>query len=229
MHDIWIAAIAIIGTIIAYLFATFLYKRIYTPLLLPVAVATVLVIIALLLFNVSYDTYMIGSKWIEAFLGPAVVALAYPLYQNRNVLKQLLLPILLGTFTGALTGIVSGVLMTKGLGFNEEVLYSITPKSVTTPVAMDISTSLTGIDSLAAVFVMIAGILGAIMGTYIFKVLRLDTNVGCGVAMGSASHAIGTSKSLENSLEQGSISTIAMILSALFVSVLAPILVMALI
>src|SRR5699024_5272519 len=87
----------------------------------------------------------------------------------------------------------------------------------------------TGIDSLAAVFVMIAGISGAIMGTYIFKVLRLDTNVGCGVAMGSASHAIGTSKSLENSLEQGSISTIAMILSALFVSVLAPILVMAVI
>src|SRR5699024_10733353 len=229
MHDIWIAAIAIIGTIIAYLFATFLYKRIYTPLLLPVAVATVLVIIALLLFNVSYDTYMIGSIWIEAFLGLEVVALAYPLYHNRNLLLQLLLLILLVTFTGVLTDIVSGVLMTKGLGFNEEVLYSIMLKSVTIPFAMDISTSLTGIDSLAAVFVIIAGISGAIMGTYIFKVLRLDTNVGCGVVMGSASHAIGTSKSLENSLEQGSISTIAMILSALFVSVLAPILVMALI
>src|SRR5699024_11969853 len=103
--------------------------------------------------------------------------------------------------------IVSGVLMTKGLGFNEEVLYSITPKSVTTPVAMDISTSLTGIDYLAAVFVIIAGISGAMIGTYIFKVLRLDTNVGCGVAMGLASHASGTAKSLQNSLEQGSIST----------------------
>src|SRR5699024_1260680 len=117
-----IAAIAIIGTIIAYLFATFLYKRIYTPLLLPVAVATVLVIIALLLFNVSYDTYMTGSKWIEAFIGSAVVTLAYPLYQNQNVLKHLLLTILLGTVTGALTGIDSGVLMKKGLGFNEEVV-----------------------------------------------------------------------------------------------------------
>src|SRR5699024_8339217 len=113
-----------------------------------------------------------------------VVALAYPLYQNRNVLKQLLLPILLGTFTGALTGIVSGVLMTTGLGFNEEVLYSITPKSVTTPVAMDISASLTGIDSLAAVCVMIAGFSGAIMGRYVFEVSRLDTSGGGGVAMG---------------------------------------------
>src|SRR5699024_9486065 len=178
MHDIWIAAIAIIGTIIAYLFATFLYKLIYTPFLLPVAVATVLVIIALLLFNVSYDTFMIGSKWIEAFLGPVVVALAYPLYQNRNVLKQLLLPMLLSTFTGALTGIVSRVLMTKGLGLNEEVLYSITPKSVTTPVAMDTSTSLTGIDSLAAVFVMIHWISGAIMVQQLAQLLRLITNGG---------------------------------------------------
>src|SRR5699024_12677412 len=115
--------------------------------------------------------------------------------------------------------------MTQMLVINDEVLYLISHKSVTIPVAMYISSLLTGIDSLAAVFVMIAGISGAIMGTYIFKVLRLDTNVGCGVAIGSASHAIGTSKSLENSLEQGSISTIAMILSALFVSVLAPILV----
>src|SRR5699024_11278815 len=100
----------------------------------------------------------------------------------RNLLNYLLLQIFMCTFTVSLTVIFSGLLMTKGLGFNEEVLYSITPKSVTTPVAMDISTSLTGIDSLAAVFVMIAGISGAIMGTYIFKVLRLDTNVGCGVA-----------------------------------------------
>src|SRR5699024_2220584 len=128
MHDIWIAAIAIIGTIIAYLFATFLYKRIYTLLLLLLAVATVLVIIALLIFNLSDDTYMIGSLCIEGFLMPAVVVFYFPLYHNRNVLKQLLLPILLGTFTGALTCIVSCVLMTKGLGFNEKVLYSITPK-----------------------------------------------------------------------------------------------------
>src|SRR5699024_12542122 len=103
--------------------------------------------------------------------------------------------------------------MTKGLGFNEEVLYSITPKSVTTTVAMDISTSLTGIDSLAAVFVMIAGISGAIMGTYILKVLRLDTNVGCGVAMGSASYANGTSKSLYDNIIKWSISYIDMIIS----------------
>src|SRR5699024_12558491 len=99
-------SIVIFGNFFAYLFVSFLYMRIYSLLLLQVAVATVFVIIALLLFNVSYVTYMIGSKWIEAFLGPAVVALAYPLYQNRNVLKQLLLLILLGTFTGALTGIV---------------------------------------------------------------------------------------------------------------------------
>src|SRR5699024_4251761 len=160
-------------TIVAYLLARRLYQRFYTPLLLPVAIATVLIIAVLILFNITYDTYMLGAKWIDAFLGPAVVALAYRLYQNRYIFKRLLLPILIGTFTGAMTGVATGILMAKGLGFSVEILYSITPKSVTTPVAMDISTSLTGISSLSAVFVMIAGISGAMIGSYVFKLLRL--------------------------------------------------------
>ena len=229
MYNLIIILLAVSGTVAAYLFSTKLYQRIYTPLLLPIAVATLLIILVLLMADVSYTDYMVGAKWIDVFLGPAVVALAYPLYQNRHVLKRLLLPVLLGTFAGALTGVATGVWMAKELGFSEEILYSITPKSVTTPVAMDISETLTGISSLSAVFVMIAGISGAMLSTYIFKVLKLDTDVGCGVGMGSASHAIGTSKSLETSLEQGSISTIAMILSALFVSVLAPVMALILI
>lgn len=222
MSNLITVILVIIGTIIAYLLAKWLYKRIYTPLLLPVAVATFIIIIFLIIFDISYDTYMIGGEWINAFLGPAVVALAYPLYQNRDILRKLLVPLLFGTVVGSFIGVITGAFLTKILGFNEEIIYSITPKSVTTPVAMDISSSLGGIDSLAAVFVMIAGISGAMFSTYAFQAFKLTNPVGRGVGLGSASHAIGTAKALENSQLEGSISTIAMILSAVFVSIITP-------
>lgn len=225
MHELLLAAVAVLGTVLAYLAASWLYRRIYTPLLLPVAIATLLVILGLLAFQIPYDTYMNGAKWIDMFLGPAVVSLAYPLYVNRGILKELTLPIVCGTFVGAVVGVTSGVFLADVFGFDETIVYSITPKSVTTPVAMDISSSLTGISSLAAVFVMIAGIFGAMCSTFAFKVLHLDHVAGRGVGLGSASHAIGTARALENSLIEGSISTIAMIISAVFVSVLAPLLV----
>lgn len=213
---------AIAGTIVAYIVGTWLYKKVYTPLLLPVAVATLLVILFLLATDTSYETYMQGAKWIDLFLGPAVVSLAYPLFQNRAILKELAFPIFCGTFIGAIVGITTGVFFADLLGYEEVIVYSLTPKSVTTPVAMEISETLSGISSLAAVFVMIAGIFGAMFSTYFFKLFRINESIGQGVGLGSASHAIGTSRALENGLKEGSISTIAMILSAVFVSVLAP-------
>jgi len=225
MNNIGITIFAIVGTIIVYLLATWVYKRVYTPLLLPVFVATVLIVVFLLTFNISYETYMIGAEWINYFLGPAVVALAYPLYQHRGTLKRLAIPILAGTLVGAVVGIVSGLLLTKWLGFEEELIYSLIPKSVTTPVAMDISNSLNGIAPLAVVFVMIAGISGAMFSKTIFRIFRMDNPIGRGIGLGSASHAIGTTKALESSELEGSISTVAMILSAVFVSFVTPYLV----
>lgn len=226
MNDFLICVIVIIGTILAYLLAKWIYKRVYTPLLLPIAVSTGMIILFLVIFNIPYDTYMIGGEWINAFLGPAVVALAYPLYQNRGLLKELAFPIIVGTFTGAVIGVITGVYLTLAIGFETEVVFSLIPKSVTTPVAMDISNSLGGIASLAAVFVMLAGISGAMISKYVYKSFGLKLPVGRGVGLGSASHAIGTAKALENSQLEGSISTIAMILSAVFVSVITPLVVM---
>lgn len=223
MNNFLIIILVVIGTIIAYLLARRIYQRVYTPLLLPVASATFIIIIFLLIFRIPYETYMIGGEWINKFLGPAVVALAIPLYQHRDTLVKLAYPLLIGSFVGAIIGIFTGVLMTKWVGFDEDIIYSITPKSVTTPVAMDISQSLGGIGTLAALFVMIAGISGAMLCTYIYDIFKLKHPVSRGVGLGAASHAIGTAKALENSELEGSISTIAMILSAVFVSMITPI------
>src|SRR5699024_2018928 len=124
MDNILIGIIAIIGTIIAYLFAKWVYQRVYTPLLLPVFVATIAIVVVLLLFNVRFEWFMIGGDVISTFLGPSVVALVYLLYQHRMILKRLALPILSGTFVGAIIGVLSGGLMAKAIGFYEELIAS---------------------------------------------------------------------------------------------------------
>jgi len=225
MNEIVIMLLATVGTCITYVLATRIYNKIQFPLFIPIIVAPAIIIIFLMLSNISYETYMVGGGLISQLLGPAVVALAYPLYKQRKLLKQLAGPITVGTFIGALIGISTGVLFTKWLNFNDEIIYSILPKSVTTPIAMEVSTSLGGITSLAVVFVIIAGVSGAVLSRYIYKLFRITHFVGRGVGIGSGSHAIGTAKALENGQTEGSVSTVAMILSMVFVSVLAPLLI----
>lgn len=225
MNEYIIILFSIIGTSVAYIIGRWIYQRLYFPFFIPIVVASVFIIIFLISFNISYDTYMLGGNLISKLLGPAVVALAYPLYSQRALLKRLAIPIVVGTFVGAIIGIVTGVLFAKWLHFDKEIIYSLSPKSVTTPIAMEVAKSLGGHMSLAAVFVIIAGIAGAVLHRYIFKLFRLKSKVSRGVGMGSGSHAIGTAKALENSEVEGSASTVAMILSMIFVSLLTPVLV----
>lgn len=222
MSEFVIAMFAIVGTIISYSIGRFVYRRFYTPFLLPITVATIIIVVVLLVGNVSYDTYMLGGKWIHSFLGPAVVALAYPLYQHRDLLRRYAVPILFGNFVGAFVGIVSGLLLAKLADIEGRLLYSLLPKSVTTPVAMEISEAIGGISSLSAVLVIIAGLTGAMLGPFMFRIFRIRSEIGRGTSFGAASHAIGTAAAFENGQLEGSVSTISMILSAVFTSLLTP-------
>lgn len=225
MNELIMIILTVVGTCTAYVIARWLYRRLYFPLFIPIVVASTLIIVFLIIFNISYDTYMVGGELISMFLGPAVVALAFPLYSQRKLLKRLAIPVSIGTFVGAIVGVITGALMAKWLSFENEIIYSISPKSVTTPIAMEVSKSLGGYMSLAAVFVIIAGVTGAVLNQYIYKLFRLNHYVGRGVGMGSGSHAIGTAKVLESSEREGSISTVAMILSMIFVSFLTPVII----
>ncbi|MBY7145018.1 LrgB family protein [Virgibacillus sp. NKC19-3] len=226
MVNFIIALAAIIGTFIFYLVGLTVHQRWNYTFTAPVIIATIAIVSILFLFNISYETYMIGGDWINELLGPAVVALAYPLYQQRVTLKKLMLPVLTGTVVGAMVGILSGILLAKWVGFEEFLIYSLAPKSVTTPVAMEVATTLEGEASLAAVFVMIAGIGGVTLSSLVFKYTRMDHYIGRGVGIGSGSHAIGTATAMEHSQLEGSVSTIAMVVSAIVVSVIAPWMVM---
>lgn len=225
MHHILFTFCMILLTVVAYLLMTQLYKRYSFSLLIPILTATTLIIVILLVFHIPYKSYMIGGQWINFLLGPSVAALAYPLYKQRHFLINNLFPILGGVLIGAISGMVTVGLLGKILGINHTLILSIIPKSLTTPVAIEVARGLEGNASLTIVSCMIAGIFGAIVAPTIFKFLRVHSPIGRGVALGSASHSMGTSKAAEYSELTFSMSSVTMTLCAIIGSFLGPIVV----
>lgn len=212
-------------TTIAYLFFNSLYVKYRWTLLTPVLTTTVALIAILLAFDIPYSRYMLGGQWIGALLGPAVVALAVPLYKQRSLLARNLWPVAAGVTAGALAGMLSGALLAKLLRFSNEMVMTILPKSITTPVAMQLAEGLSGIPSLAAVFVMIAGFTGLIIGPRLLKGLGVESPIGRGIGLGSSAHGLGTAKAFEYGIEDASMSSVAMTLSAVVGSFLGPVIV----
>ncbi|UOQ94715.1 LrgB family protein [Halobacillus shinanisalinarum] len=227
MYQPLIAIIIILVTVAAYLAMTKLYLRFTYPILIPVLTTTVLIILLLFMFHISYEDYMVGGQWINSLLGPAIVALAYPLYKNRHILIEYIFPIICGVFIGLFSGMISGLLFAEVFGFDRDLILSIIPKSITTPVAIQIATGIGGVPSLTVVFVMIAGFSGVILGPMILRWVRINSSLGKGIAFGSASHALGTSKALEYGELSVSMSSVSMTLCAVLGSAFGPIVVWA--
>ncbi|MED4239408.1 LrgB family protein [Priestia megaterium] len=225
MQEFFIALFIIIATVALYLVMAKVYVRFSYPILIPVLTTTVFVILLLLAFHISYDEYMIGGKWINSLLGPAVVALAYPLYKQREILVKYSIPIIGGVFVGLFAGMISGLVFAEVFGIDRSLILSIVPKSITTPVAIQIATGLGGVPSMTVVFVMIAGFSGVILGPLLLKWIRIKSSLGKGIALGSASHALGTSKAFEYGELTVSMSSVSMTLSAVLGSVFGPIVV----
>ncbi|WP_455661736.1 LrgB family protein [Pradoshia sp.] len=223
MDQILTAFIVIIFTIIIFLFMKKLYVSYPFTFLTPILTSTIVIVILLNLFGISYDTYMTGGSWMNQLLGPAIVGLAFPLYSQRKVLADNKYAILSGVFCGVLAGMVSGIALAMAAGINEKVLYSILPKSFTTPIAIELSSQAGGIPSMTAIFVMFAGLSGAVLGPQFLRFMKITSPVSIGIAMGCASHAIGTSKSSELGLTAFSMSSVSMTLSAVMGSFLSPI------
>lgn len=210
-------------TILAYVLMNLLYIKFHYSFLMPAITATLIIVVALLLLGISYDTYMIGGIWIERLLGPAVVSLAIPLYKQRKLLFDNFIPVLTGVLIGVTVGMSSGITLAKLLNFHNTETLSLLPKSITSPVAMQIADQIGGISSLAAVFVMISGFSGIIIGPVFLKWLRIDSPIGQGIGFGAAAHGLGTAKALEYGPQQASVSSVAMSLSAVFGSFLGPV------
>lgn len=192
------------------------------PFLLPILTATIITVIILLVFNIPYETYMEGGEWISKMLGAAVVALAFPLYNQRELIFKYKYSIITSIIVAMLAGLISVVALLLLFGASKDFILTSLPKSLTTPVAMQVSDIVGGIPPLTAVMVMVAGFTGAILGPVLFKLFKIDTAISRGVAMGSASHGVGLTKLKEYSEEDLSIGSLSMGLSAVVGAFIIP-------
>ena len=199
-----------------------LQRRTGWVLLNPILLTIASLILFLKLTGISYETYQAGGQLIEFWLKPAVVALGVPLYLQLEMIKKQLLPILLSQLVGCLVGIVSVVLGAKLLGATPDVICSLAPKSVTTPIAMEVSNTTGGIPSLTAAVVVLVGLFGAVFGFKILTLGRVKSPIAQGLSMGTASHAIGTSAAMEVSRKYGAYASLGLTLNGILTALLTP-------
>lgn len=188
----------------------------------PILVTIMVLIIFLKLTGVSYNTYEEGGRYIDFWLKPAIVALGLPLYQNLEQIRKQWLPIIMSQLVGCLVGLVSVVLIASLMGASREVIVSLAPKSVTTPIAMEVCKSAGGIPSLTAAIVVCVGLFGAVFGFKILEVWHIKNPYSQGLGMGAAAHAVGTSRAMEKGDTYGAYSSLGLILNGVLTALLTP-------
>lgn len=205
-----------------FFFAKLLQKKTGILLLNPILLTIAVLIIFLKTANISYETYNKGGHLIEFWLKPAVVALGVPLYLQLEAIKKQLLPILLSQLAGCVVGVVSVVVIAKLMGAPQEIIYSLAPKSVTTPIAMEVTRALGGIPSLTAAVVVCVGLLGSIVGVKTLKMTHVESPIAQGLSLGTAAHAVGTSTAMDISKKYGAYASLGLTLNGIFTAMLTP-------
>jgi predicted murein hydrolase (TIGR00659 family) len=209
-------------TLLIYLVSEKLQQKTRFILLNPILISIVIIVAILSAFNIQYPVYYQGGRYIEFFLKPAIVALGVPLYQQLDRIKKQAFSIIVSQLAGCLAGIVSVVLVARLMGASKEIIYSLAPKSVTTPIAIEISKSIGGIPPLTASVVIVVGIFGAIFGYRFMKWVKISNNISQSLSMGTAAHAIGTARSVGISPAFGAMSGIGLIVNGIFTALLTP-------
>ena len=223
---VYLSASPLLGltlTLCAYLFAQWVYARCgFSPLANPVAIAIALISLVLTASGMSYQRYFAGAQFVHFLLGPATVALAVPLARQVPRLRRSLFPLACALLCGCVTAIVSAVGVAVLLGASPELAASIGPKSATTPIAMAISEHLGGVPALTASLVIITGIVGAITGPFLLQALRVTSQAARGLALGVASHGIGTARAFQVGPEMGAYAGLGMGMNGVLTALLAP-------
>ena len=212
-------------TLAAFVLASVVYRKLQmNPLFNPVLLSVIAIVLILWGTETSYQTYFEGAQFVHFLLGPATVALAVPLYRQFDRVRRSAAAILISLICGSITSALSAVSIAWILGANPVSIISVAPKSVTAPVAMGISEQLGGLPSLTAVIVILTGIIGAMLGPLILNWLKIRDWSARGLAIGTASHGIGTARALQVNEVAGAFSGLAMGLNALATAIILPIL-----
>ena len=208
-------------SVVGYLIGIFLRKKI--SVLNPLLVSIIFVIAVIKIFHIDYETYNSGAKYISYLLTPATVCLAIPLYRQISVLKEHAKEVLIGILAGVLASKGSILLMSYLFGLTHEQYVTLLPKSITTAIGMGVSEELGGIQTITVAVIIITGVLGNIIAEAVLKIFRIKEPVAKGLAIGTASHAIGTTKALEIGEIEGAMSSLSVAVAGLMTVISASI------
>ena len=213
-------------TLIAYQAAKAVYIRAHHhPLTTPMPLAVLMLVLVLWASNTPYERYFEGAKFVHFLLGPATVALAIPLYGEWARLKRMVVPLTLALLIGSATAVALAVSLAWALGASHATVMSLMPKSVTTPIAMAIAEKIGGFPTLAAVLVLLTGVVGAVFGPIVLRWVKITDPAAQGFAMGLAAHGIGTARAFQSHPTAGAFSALAMGMNALLTATVVPIMV----
>jgi len=202
-------------SLVAYEAGLLLRRKFKLAILNPLLIATICVMAVLVLFKVDYDQYNESAKYISYLLTPATVCLAVPLYEQMSLLKKNFKAVAAGIVSGVLASLVSVLVLAKLFGLSHEQYVTLLPKSITTAIGMGISEELVGIVTITVAVIIITGILGNVIAELVCKVFHIQEPIAKGLALGTASHAIGTAKAMEMGPVEGAMSSLAIAVAGL--------------
>ena len=209
------AYFGVVLSLVTYFFGTYIRKKINFPLFNPLLIAIILTAAVLLVFKIDYTAYNASAKYISYLLTPATVSLAIPLYEQLDALKNNWKAIIAGIFSGVVTSLLSILAMSVIFGFTHEEYVTFLPKSITTAIGMGVSEELGGYVPVTVAIIIITGVLGSVIAETVLKIFRIKDPVAKGIAIGTASHAVGTSKAMEIGKTEGAMSSLSIVVAGI--------------
>jgi len=213
----------IIITILFFNIGVYIQKKTNKPIFNPLLISILGIILFLSITKIPYESYKLGGDIINLFLGPVTIVLAVPLYKQFDLFKKYLIEILIGISCGVLVSFISIKLIGYFTNANIDIINSLIPKSITTPMGISLSKMLNGIEAITVVSIILTGILGAIISPFVFKIGKINHPVAKGIALGTSAHALGTTKALEMGEVEGAMSGLSIGISGIITVIFIPI------
>ncbi|MFG0833145.1 LrgB family protein [Aeromonas bivalvium] len=211
-------------TLLFYYLSKWLYRRVQILPLMPLLLAPALLVALVLLCHIPYEAYMADSHWLLWLLGPATVAFAIPVYENRALMRKHWLSLSLGVLASVVMAVGSSVLLARWFGLSDLLQRSLAMRSITTPFAVEASRSVGGQSDLTALFVVLTGVIGMAVGERVLRRLAIRSRLGKGAGFGASAHGAGTARAYQMGKEEGVVASMVMMIAGMVTVLLAPLL-----
>ena len=215
----------VILTILFFNIGIYIQKKTNKPIFNPLLIAILGIILFLSITRIPYESYKLGGDRINFFLSPVTIVLAVPLYKQFDLFKKYLLEILIGISCGVVVSFISIKLIGHFTNADVDIINSLIPKSITTPMGISLTKTLSGVEAITVVSIILTGILGAIISPIVFKIGKINNPVAKGIALGTSAHALGTTKALEMGEVEGAMSGLSIGISGIITVILIPIII----